>query len=109
MYAIREGDITKSGFLCDPGLWNPEVAEALAEAEGIELTDVHWLMLNAIRSIYATYEVPPTYHVVRQEIEGTLLPFENHYSHVIRHLFPKGGIKQASRIAGLPDYFCFGC
>jgi tRNA 2-thiouridine synthesizing protein E len=27
----------------------------------------------------------------------------------VKRLFPKGGIKQACRIAGLPDFYCHAC
>ena len=109
MYAIHKGDITNRGFLSDPGQWSPDVASALAEAEGIRLTDAHWAVLNAIRAFYEENEVPTSYHILCQDVEEDLRPFKYNCVHAMKELFPGGGIKQASRIAGVPDYFCFGC
>ena len=109
MYELIKGDITERGFLLDPEAWSPDVASALAEAEGIGLTDTHWVVLNAIRVFYEENDVPVSYHVLCQEVDEVLRPLKYNCVHAMKLLFPQGGIKQASRIAGVPDYFCFGC
>jgi len=109
MYTLESGDRTARGFLSDPRQWSPAVASALAEAEGVELTDTHWVVLKAIRDFYTENQVPASYHVLCEEVEEALRPYKYNCVHAMKQLFPRGGIKQASRIAGVPDYFCFGC
>ena len=109
MYALRKSEVNERGFLTHPEQWTPEVAVAIAEAEGVVLTDTHWVVLNTIREFYAENEVPVSYHVVCPVIDEALRPLRYSCVHAMKQLFPSGGIKQASRIAGVPDYFCFGC
>jgi len=108
MYSLQKGDTTKRGFLSDPCNWSPEVASTLAELDGIELSDAHWSVLKAIRDLYEENEVPTSYHVLCSRVDDALRPFRCNCVHAMQQLFPDGGIKQASRIAGLPDYFRFG-
>ena len=41
-----------NGNLTDQGAWDEDVARALADGEGIELTQEHWDVLNYLRSQY---------------------------------------------------------
>ena len=109
MYTMRREKVNGRGFLRVPEHWSPETAEALAEAEGVELTETHWQVIRVIRTFFEEHHVPPSYHVLRQQIKDTGDPFKYNCVLAMKQLFPRGGIKQASRIAGLPDYFCFGC
>ena len=109
MHVLQKVDTIKRGFLSNPEQWSPDVAKALATAEGIDLTDTHWVVLKAIRTLNEQNEVPASYHVLCQELAGALLPFKYGCIHAMKQLFPGGGIKQAARIAGVPDHFCFGC
>jgi tRNA 2-thiouridine synthesizing protein E len=109
MYVLQEGDTNKRGFLSDPEQWDSDVAEALASAEGVDLTVTHWVVLKTIRTLYEQSEAPTSYHVLCQELGDTLVPFKYGCMHALKQLFPGGGIKQAARISGVPDHFCFGC
>ena len=109
MHATEEREITPRGFLADPGQWNPDVADALARGEGVGLTEAHWIVLKAIRKYFDENEVPPSYHVLRHDVLEAGGPVGYNCVLTMEQLFPQGGIKQACRIAGLPDYFCFGC
>ena len=109
MYVLQRGDTNKRGFLSNPEQWDSDVAEALASAEDLDLTDTHWVVLKTIRALYDQSEAPTSYHVLCQELGDTLVPFRYGCIHAMKQLFPGGGIKQAARIAGVPDHFCFGC
>jgi tRNA 2-thiouridine synthesizing protein E len=109
MYDLQEGGITERGFLSDPSRWDQEVARTLAEGEGVDLTDAHWRVLKAVRNFFDENGIPPSYHVLRFDVAKASEPFYFNCVLTIEHLFPRGGIKQACRIAGLPDYFRFGC
>ena len=109
MYTIQREKVSERGFLSVPENWSPEIADALAKGEGVELTDTHWQVIKAIRDFFEENQVPASYHVLRQQIEDGEDPFKYNCVLAMKQLFPRGGIRQASRIAGLPDYFCFGC
>ena len=64
MYTLDTEEVTERGFLSDPERWSPDVANALAKAEGIDLTDTHWVVLNAIRTFYVENDAPVSYHVL---------------------------------------------
>ncbi|MFZ0791647.1 MAG: TusE/DsrC/DsvC family sulfur relay protein [Chromatiaceae bacterium] len=109
MHTRQAGDTRERGFVSDPRQWVPEVASTLAEADGLALTDAHWVVLNTIRAFYDANDVPPSRHVVCQQIEKAGTSFTYNCAYTTKHLFPSGGLKQAARIAGVPAYFCQGC
>jgi len=51
----RDGD----GYLVDPTNWTPEVARAMAEADGVELDDVKWQQILQAREYYEVHAVVP--------------------------------------------------
>ena len=51
----RDGD----GYLVDPAEWTPEVARAMAEADGVELSDVKWEQILKAREYYEDQAVVP--------------------------------------------------
>ncbi len=112
MYAIevqgRPVELGPKGFLADPQVWDREVAEAMAAAEGLELSDCHWKAIEFIREYYASFEIPPTPRVLIKTVGDQLHAYRCTYS-TVKELFPNGGCKQACRLAGLPDYYCVGC
>ena len=89
--------------------WNNELAQALAAEEGLELTDSHWSVINFLRKYYAFHEVPPSSKVIVREIGHKVSRHTPCTRKDLESLFPKGGCKQACRIAGLPVYYCHAC
>ena len=51
----RDGD----GYLVDSSLWTPEIAHAMAEADGFELDDTKWEQILKAREYYDEYAVVP--------------------------------------------------
>ena len=51
----RDGD----GYLIDASGWSPEIARAMAEADGLELDDDQWNQINKAREYYEEYSVVP--------------------------------------------------
>ena len=81
------------GFLSDPAAWTPELAKALAEAEGIELTEEHWKVINFCRKdAEETGDSPTLRRITRKAGVSTKELFK---------LFPKGPAKKVAKIAGL--------
>lgn len=99
--AGREIPIDKEGFLRELSDWTPEVAAALASAEGIELTDAHWEILQLLQTFYREFELSPAMRPLVKYIGQQLGP-EKGRSIYLMQLFPPSPAKVASKIAGLP-------
>ena len=82
------------GFMTDPNEWTPEIAEVLAQEEGIDpLTDRQWVVINFVRDEFQKSGQPPTLRAISKKSGvGTKELYE---------LFPKGPAKKVARIAGL--------
>ena len=95
-------ETTESGFLVNPLDWDEEVAKAIAEAEGIELTERHWDILNYLRDEYLNNNQ-------NQPMERVLLKDmgkkwgSKPSSKEVYQLFPLAPTKQGTKIAGLPE------
>lgn len=88
--------LNEEGFLVDPGIWNEELALALAQAEeGLEsLTEEHWSVIRFIRGHFEEKQGAP---MVRAVCKATGLRLQRIYE-----LFPSGPAKGACKLAGLP-------
>ena len=88
-------EVDGDGFLTDPAIWNDEVAQLFAEADGInELTDKHWAIIKIIRN---NFEEKGNSPMVRTICKETGLKLKQIYE-----LFPLGPARGACRVAGLP-------
>lgn len=92
----------KNGYLVNIEDWSEDVARAMAEHEGVSLTDKHWDLINFLRDEYLNNggNQPNTRNIVKamsakwNEKIGQKDVYE---------LFPKDPSKQGGRIAGLPE------
>lgn len=100
--------LNSSGFMTKFEDWNDEVAKALASREGVELLACHWTTMRFVRDYFMKFEVPPSPKIVIREIGEELHAYHCTYK-TLRALFPDGGCRQACRLAGLPDYYCYTC
>ena len=83
------------GFLTDASQWNEQVAEEIAEENGIpELTDRHWLVVNFMRERFLSTGAAPSIRSLGKE---SGVPVKELYE-----LFPKGPAKLAAKIGGIP-------
>ncbi|MBT2996296.1 MAG: TusE/DsrC/DsvC family sulfur relay protein [Candidatus Thiodiazotropha sp. (ex Ctena orbiculata)] len=91
--------INDEGYLLDFGDWSPAVTEALAEADGVKLTDEHWLLIDFLHRFYAEYEIAPEIPILARNLckDQNDCRWTKRY---IENLFP-GGAKMACRYAGL--------
>jgi len=92
----RQVELNPEGFLVDPGVWNDDVALALArQEEGLPaLDEQHWAVIRFIRQYYLENQAAP---MVRLICKTTGLPLKRIYE-----LFPSGPAKGACKLAGLP-------
>ena len=85
--------VTDDGYLTDFSQWNREVGEEIAKNEGIEMTERHWEVINWIQE-QVKAEKPLSIRGVKK---SGVLDIKEFYA-----LFPKGPLKLATKIAGVP-------
>jgi tRNA 2-thiouridine synthesizing protein E len=91
----------EDGYLLEAN-YNNEVAMAIAQAEGIALTDDHWAVINYLHDQFREHGQTPNYRNMLKDL-AELLP--QHDSKTLYDLFPGGPAKQGVRVAGLPKPF----
>lgn len=91
----------KEGFLRELGDWQPAVAEQIAAAEKVTLTDAHWEIIELLRSFYREFDASPA---MRPLVKYCALKLgaDKGRSIYLMSLFPGSPAKLGSKIAGLP-------
>lgn len=93
-HILETVEFNDEGYMIDPSAWTTEIAEVLAQQEGIgELTEAHWTIVEFCRSRAAESGKSPT---LRQITKGTGVSTKELFS-----LFPKGPAKKVAKVAGL--------
>ncbi|MBY4677191.1 TusE/DsrC/DsvC family sulfur relay protein [Marinobacterium arenosum] len=93
--------LDSEGYLQELSGWTPAVAEQLAQAAGVELTDAHWEIINLLREFYATYEHAPAMRPLVKAVAQQLGADKGRSIYLMK-LFPDSPAKLAAKIAGLP-------
>ena len=91
----------EEGYLVNLSDWNADVANFIAQAENIQMSDQHWEVVNFLREYFEEYQIAPAVRVLTKAI-GKKLGAEKGNSEYLYSLFPYGPGKQACKIAGLP-------
>ncbi|MCW3786140.1 TusE/DsrC/DsvC family sulfur relay protein [Plebeiibacterium sediminum] len=86
-------DVNDEGYMTDPSQWDKDVASALAEEIGIELSDKHFEVLDYLREKFKEGEVL----TIRKVGKSGIVDIKGLYQ-----LFPGGPLKYSSKIAGIP-------
>ncbi len=85
------------GYLIDPSDWTEDIARALAEREGIALTDEHWEVVRFMRAYWEEHRVAPDARFAIRHLKKTRgAPRDRLFE-----LFPYGYVQQACKIAGM--------
>jgi tRNA 2-thiouridine synthesizing protein E len=98
------GKIVKTdaeGYLAELSDWSEDLASALAEKEGLQLTESHWEVINFLREGYQSTGTVPNMRQLTKAFAKVYGP-EKGDSKYLYGLFPYGPAKQACRIGGLP-------
>jgi tRNA 2-thiouridine synthesizing protein E len=85
---------TADGYMTDATQWNKTIAETLAIAQAISLTDAHWKVLEAARADFAKANASPN---IRRLTQIQPLTTKDLYG-----LFPRAPGRTIAKIAGLP-------
>ena len=93
--------LDKNGYLQDMSQWQPNVAEAIAQKEGMNLGDDHWEVINFVREFYETYDTSPAIRALVKAMQVKFGP-EKANSRYLHRLFPDGPAKLPTKLAGLP-------
>jgi len=91
----------EEGYLSNRDDWSQDVAEAIAKAENLDMSENHWEVVNFLREYYEEYQIAPAVRVLTKAI-GKKLGKDKGNSKYLYELFPYGPAKQACKIAGLP-------
>jgi len=87
-------ELDADGCLVNYSDWSKELAVEIAKEEGIEMTDRHWIVIDFIQAHWANKNEVPTIRTIKNDSEVD--------TKELYKLFPKGPVKKASRISGLP-------
>jgi len=92
-----------NGYLANLEDWDKEVAEAIAGAEGLSLTQDHWDLVDYLRDAYLNHngEQPNNRAILKamqEKWSGRKVDNKTLFD-----LFPGNPSKQAGKIAGLPE------
>jgi len=93
--------VDEHGHLLNWKEWSPCIAEYLASADEVQLTQEHWDLIRLLRDIFKeTGETPPMRLFIR--VIRANLGDEIASSRMLYRLFPDSPIKHLCRYAGLP-------
>jgi dissimilatory sulfite reductase related protein len=90
----KEVVVDDEGFMTQYDQWDEDIAEALAAAIDVDLTDEHWKVINFLREDFKEKGETPT--IRRVSTAGGV------DTKKLFQLFPKKPAKKMSYIAGLP-------
>ncbi len=86
-------EFDEEGYMVDPHAWTPDIARAIAERDGLQLTERHWAVINFARKVFEANGEPPTLRRITRSTDVS--------TKEIYQLFPGGPAKVAARISGL--------
>lgn len=99
--AGRPLETTNEGFLSHPDQWDKDVAEALAEAHGLQLKPAHWQVLTVLRDYFDAGNEPPSMRKLSRLLKESVGQQQASSIYLMK-LFGPSPAKMAARIAGLP-------
>ncbi len=93
---LKDGsvELDEAGYLEDSSQWSEDVARALAERDGIELTEEHLKVIRIIRTYYEEHKIAPILTLVSKMCGMSFRELHG--------LFRKQPGKRAAKLAGLP-------
>ena len=96
-------EATETGFLASPDDWDNAVAETIAAADGLVLTQDHWDVIEYLRDAYLNHngEQPNNRAILKTMQERW--PGRKVDNKTLFDLYPGNPSKQAGKIAGLPE------
>ncbi|TVS11647.1 MAG: TusE/DsrC/DsvC family sulfur relay protein [Wenzhouxiangella sp.] len=98
--AMQHVELDADGHLACGARWSPQIARQLAAADGIELKEGHWWLIDFVRGYHQRYGNPP---LMRTLVAASRqFDAENGGSRWLYRLFPGGPVRLACKYGGLP-------
>lgn len=97
----RSIELDQDGYLVDLQDWSEEAGTALAEREGVQLSDEHWEILVLLRAFHDEFQLSPANRPLIKYVALKLGPDKGNSLHLNR-LFNGTPAKLAAKLAGLP-------
>ncbi|WP_314018795.1 TusE/DsrC/DsvC family sulfur relay protein [Stutzerimonas degradans] len=97
----RHIELDDDGYLRDLAEWNEDVAQALAEREGLALEAAHWEVIHLLRDFYREFQLSPATRPLIKFVALKLGAEKGNSLHLNR-LFNGTPAKLAAKLAGLP-------
>lgn len=97
-----EVDADDEGFLLEPD-FSEEAARAIAQVEGIELGDDHWLVIEYLRERFRDDGQTPNFRNMVKDFEQSHPGTD--WKTRLYELFPNQPARQGPRVAGLTKPF----
>ncbi|MDQ3027363.1 MAG: TusE/DsrC/DsvC family sulfur relay protein [Pseudomonadota bacterium] len=96
-------EATENGYLVSQEEWDKEVAESIAAAEGIALTQDHWDVIEYLRDAYFNHNAEqPNNRAILKAMQERWIG-RRVDNKTLFDLYPGNPSKQAGKIAGLPE------
>ncbi len=93
--------LDNEGYLIEPDDWNEDVAQTLADHEGITLSADHHRVLAFMRQYWSEHRIAPDARHVIEHLARQLDLDKTHAKERLFRLFPYGYVLQACKIAGM--------
>ena len=90
---------TEYGYLRDYQDWDEALAMQLAADDQLELGPLHWMVLDILRTSYIEHGITPPVRLIIKKLRQVEPNMDSCW---LQQLFPKGVLKQGSKLAGLP-------
>ncbi len=100
-FAGKVYETDEAGYLANYQDWNEDLADLVANRDGLKMTSQHWEVIEFLRDYYAEFQIAPAIRVLIKAIGKKLGPDKGN-SIYLYELFPNGPAVQACKIAGLP-------
>jgi tRNA 2-thiouridine synthesizing protein E len=97
-------EATDNGYLVNHEDWSTDLAGVIAEAEGINLSDKAWEVINYLRDEYFNNSGnQPNERNMVKHFKSVWTELDKVDAKTLYEHFPMGPAKQAGKIAGLPE------
>jgi len=101
-------ELDKEGFLNDSDQWEPAVTKAMADIDGVALTELHWEVIMFCRDYYKKYQIAPDLRVISKGLVHAFGEGKRGKEDLVA-LFSGTPDKTACRYAGLPKPVSSAC
>ena len=94
---------TETGYLVSLDDWDHDVAQVIAVAEGLTLTQAHWEVIEYLRDAYLNHNGEQPNNRAMLKAMQERWPDRKVDNRALFDLFPGNPSKQGGKIAGLPE------